>query len=142
MWFVYIDGASLGNPGRSGAGMVAVDEQGNELWRDSVHLGQMTNNMAEYEALIQALQRAITGSVDSITIYTDSLLVANQMNGVYKARNSEMQMYLQKALEMVKNLPHFEIHHIDREQNRVADRLAKQAAEKRGQMGGRGGVSS
>lgn len=132
VWLVHIDGASLGNPGRSGAGMIAVDEQGNELWHDSIHLGIMTNNMAEYEALIRTLQRAIADSVDSVTIYTDSLLVANQMRGLYKARNGTMQIYRQKALEMIKNLTHFEIHHIDREQNRVADRLAKQAAEKKG----------
>jgi ribonuclease HI len=131
-WLVHIDGASLGNPGQSGAGMVAVDEQGCELWRDSVHLGQMTNNMAEYEALIHTLQKAIASSVDSVTIYTDSLLVANQIKGIYKVKNSNMQIYVHKALDLVKNLTHFEIHHIDREQNRVADRLAKQAAEKTG----------
>lgn len=132
VWLVYIDGASLGNPGRSGAGMVAIDEQGNELWRDSVHLGQMTNNMAEYEALIHTLRKAIAASIDSVIIYTDSLLVANQMKGAYRVRNGNMQMYFQKALALVTRLPHFEIHHIAREQNRVADRLAKQAAEKMG----------
>lgn len=132
LWFVYIDGASLGNPGKSGAGMVAVDEHGNELWRNSVHLGEMTNNMAEYEALIGALQEANASSVDSVVIYTDSLLVANQMKGIYKIKNSTMQSYVQKALGLVKNLTHFEIHHIAREQNQVADRLAKQAAEKTG----------
>ncbi len=131
-WFVYVDGASLGNPGRSGAGIVALDEYGAELWRDSVHLGHMTNNMAEYEALIHALRRAVLSSIESVTIYTDSLLVANQMKGVYKVKNGNMQAYVQKALELTKNLAHFEIHHIDREQNRVADRLAKEAAEKKG----------
>lgn len=131
-WFVYIDGASLGNPGRSGAGIVALDEQGVELWRDSIHLGQMTNNMAEYEALIHALQRAVLSSIESVTIYTDSLLVANQMTGVYKVKNGNMQTYVRKALELTKNIADFEIHHIDREKNRVADRLAKQAAEKKG----------
>jgi ribonuclease HI len=132
VWFVYIDGASLGNPGQSGAGMVAVDEQGTELWRDSIHLGQMTNNMAEYEALVHALQKAIAASVHSLTVYTDSLLVANQTKGIYKARNGIMQSYLERVLELVKDLTHFEICHIDRERNRVADRLAKQAAEKKG----------
>ena len=56
-WHIYIDGASLGNPGFAGAGMVAFDEDGHEMWRDSVHLGLMTNNMAEYEALVRALRK-------------------------------------------------------------------------------------
>lgn len=112
--------------------MVAVDEQGNELWRHGVHLGDMTNNMAEYEALIHTLQKAKDESVDSLIIYTDSLLVANQVKGVYKVKNGHLQMYVRKAHELVRNLGHFEIHYIPREQNKVADRLAKEAAEKMG----------
>lgn len=131
-WLLYIDGASLGNPGQSGAGIVAFDGQGNELWRDSVHLGQMTNNMAEYEALIHALEKAVAASADSVIIYTDSLLVANQIKGIYKIKNDNMQMYFNRAKTLINGLSHFEIHHIDREQNRTADRLAKQAAEKMG----------
>jgi ribonuclease HI len=132
VWLVHIDGASLGNPGPSGAGMVAVDEHGNELWQDRVYLGVMTNNMAEYEALVHTLQKAKDGSVDSLTVYTDSLLVANQIRGIYKVKDSNLQSYVRKALELARNIGHFEIHHIPREQNRVADHLAKEAAEKVG----------
>ena len=60
-WHLYIDGASLGNPGSSGAGIVAFDEEGNEVWRESIPLGHMTNNMAEYEALVHALRKNAKG---------------------------------------------------------------------------------
>ncbi len=83
-YHIYIDGASLGNPGRSGAGMVAFDEEGNEVWRDSIYLGEMTNNMAEYEALVRALRRVERARVDVVNVYTDSLLVANQVLGKYR----------------------------------------------------------
>ena len=57
-WQIYVDGASSGNPGDSGAGMVIFDENGTEISRDSVFLGKMTNNMAEYEALLRALAKS------------------------------------------------------------------------------------
>ena len=90
-WHVYIDGASSGNPGKSGAGILVLNGNGNEVLSESIHLGCMTNNMAEYEALVRALEKARESMVDSIHVYTDSLLLANQMNGIYKVRNTCLQ---------------------------------------------------
>jgi ribonuclease HI len=128
-WHVYIDGASLGNPGHSGAGIVAFDNAGNEVWRQAVYLGAMTNNMAEYEALVRAVRTAAEARVESLHIYTDSELVANQWNGSYKVRNKRLMSYLIEAKALTHAIQGVRVRHIPREENSIADRLAKQAAE-------------
>lgn len=130
-WHIYIDGASLGNPGPSGAGIVAFDEYGKEVWRESVHLGLMTNNMAEYEALIRAL-RKVGNHARPVRVYTDSLLVANQVLGKYRVRNEKLRPYLAEAFRIIRNLPDFKVKYIPREKNRLADKLAKFAAAQKG----------
>ncbi|MGD0236797.1 MAG: ribonuclease HI family protein [Syntrophorhabdales bacterium] len=127
-WHIYIDGASLGNPGQSGAGIVSYDEQGNEVWRESVHLGAMTNNMAEYEALVRALRKAREMAVASVSVYTDSQLVANQVLGSYRIKNDRLRKYLQEAQNLIEDFNRFEIQYIPREKNGLADKLAKSAA--------------
>ncbi len=127
-WHIYVDGASLGNPGESGAGIVVYDEQGREALRESVPLGSMTNNMAEYEALVRALRKAREMRVGRVSVYTDSLLVANQVLGTYKVRNDRLRAYLQEVQLAIKGFDRFEIRYIPREQNRLADKLAKSAA--------------
>ena len=129
-WHVHVDGASSGNPGRSGAGIFVQDEEGGELLKEAVFLGEMTNNMAEYEALIHALKIAIDRSVREITVYTDSLLVANQVTGVYKIKNATLFGYVRQVKNIASNFEHFAIQDVPREQNRVADKLAKDAIKK------------
>lgn len=127
-WHIYIDGASLGNPGQSGAGIVTFDEQGRELWRESTPLGTMTNNMAEYEALVRAVRRAREMATGTVFVYTDSLLVANQILGKYKVKNDRLKAYALEVQGVVKGFDRFEIRYIPREENRLADKLAKSAA--------------
>ena len=130
-WHIYIDGASLGNPGLSGAGIIAFDGEGNELWRESIHLGKMTNNMAEYEALVRALRR-IGKSGGTVNVYTDSLLVANQVLGKYRLRSEGLKPYLEEARRLIRALPSLTVKYIPREGNRIADKLAKDGAAKKG----------
>ena len=106
---IYIDGASLGNPGQAGAGIVSYDEQGNEVWRESAHLGTMTNNMAEYEALVRALRSAREKSFAAVCVYTDSQLVAYQISGSYRVRNDRLRRYLQEAQRLIGEFDSFEI---------------------------------
>ena len=126
-WHINVDGASSGNPGKSGAGIVARDKDGNIVLSRSIFLGEMTNNMAEYEALLIALNDAARNSVKEVTVYTDSQLVANQINGLYKIKNTTLFQYVKKIKQTVSNFDHFAIHYIPREQNREADKLAKDA---------------
>ncbi|HVN25432.1 MAG TPA: ribonuclease HI family protein [Syntrophorhabdales bacterium] len=125
---VYVDGASLGNPGQSGAGIVGYDEAGNEVRRESIHLGTMTNNMAEYEALVRALRMAREMAVEAVSVYTDSELVAKQVLGLYKVKNDRLKNYLNEAHRLIGEFRRFEIRHIPREKNGLADKLAKSAA--------------
>jgi len=127
-WHIYIDGASLGNPGQSGAGIVTYDEQGNEVWRESIHLGTMTNNMAEYEALVRALRKACEMAITTVFVYTDSQLVANQLLGLYRIKNERLRKYLHEAKSLIENFHSFQIRYIPRERNRLADKLAKNGA--------------
>jgi ribonuclease HI len=126
-WHIYIDGASSCNPGHAGAGLVVYDERGIEVGRDSAYLGEMTNNMAEYEALVRALSKATEANVKNVSIYTDSLLVANQVLGKYKIKNITLQQYAEKAKNLIRTLDHFAVQYIPREKNKVADKLAKEA---------------
>ena len=129
-WQIYVDGASSGNPGDSGAGMVIFDENGTEISRDSVFLGKMTNNMAEYEALLRALEKAQEHGAQDVVVYTDSLLVANQVIGTYKINNDILRQYVVKVKNIISNFDHFAIQYIPREQNRIADKLAKNGIKK------------
>ncbi len=131
-WHIYIDGASSGNPGKSGAGIIAFNEKGEELFRESLYLGHMTNNMAEYEALVHALRKAYESSIDSLYVYTDSLLVANQITGKYRIKNSELMKYVSTVKTILKHFDHFTLEYIPREKNKLADKLAKDAANKKG----------
>jgi ribonuclease HI len=131
-WHIYVDGASSGNPGESGAGIVAFNENGQELFRDSIYLGHMTNNMAEYEAFLRALQKAYQSSVENLYIYTDSLLIANQITGKYKIKNQELMKYSEAARIIIKYFNNFNLKYIPREKNAIADKLAKHAACKKG----------
>ncbi len=131
-WHIYIDGASLGNPGLAGAGMIAYDEDGREIWRDSVHLGLMTNNMAEYEALVRALRKVGEPAGLPINVYTDSQLVAYQVIGKYRIKNEGLKPYLEEALRLMRGFAQVKINYISREGNRFADKLAKDAAAKKG----------
>jgi ribonuclease HI len=124
-WHVYIDGASSGNPGESGAGVVAFNVTGQEQYSDSVYLGCMTNNMAEYEALLHALKVAGETNVEVINIYTDSLLLANQMNGIYKVKSESLREYVNRAKIMMRGFSRVSLTYIPREKNRLADKLAK-----------------
>ena len=129
-WQIYVDGASSGNPGDSGAGMVIFDGNGNEIFRDSIFLGKMTNNMAEYEALLRALQKARERGAQDVVVYTDSLLVANQVKGTYKINNDILRQYVVSVKKIISNFDHFAIQYIPREQNRIADKLAKSGIKK------------
>jgi ribonuclease HI len=131
-WHVYIDGASSCNPGHAGAGFVAYDELHQEVGRESAYLGEMTNNMAEYEALVRALAKAFKSGVKNVSIYTDSLLVANQVLGKYKVKNVILLQYSEEVKNLIRNFDHFTIQYVPREKNTVADKLAKEAIKKKG----------
>jgi ribonuclease HI len=126
---LYVDGASRGNPGEAGAGFYLLDGDGNELLKGMRFLGRMTNNAAEYQALILGLREALGIGGDSIEIYTDSELVANQMKGIYTVKNKQLRRLHQEVVALLDNFHRYEITAIRREDNRKADRLANEAID-------------
>ena len=119
-------------PGPAGAGVVIDNSQGGPVFEAGFFLGRMTNNMAEYEALVRALRKITESSVREVCIYTDSLLVANQMAGRYKVLNDTLRQYVIEAKDLAKGFAGLKIKHIPREKNRLADSLAKKGASKKG----------
>lgn len=123
---IYIDGASRGNPGESGIGILIIDERGS-ISEIKNYIGIETNNQAEYKALIKALETAKELKKDKLKIFTDSLLVANQINGKWKVKHLEIKTLFQRVKELTQNFSDFQITHIPRENNQEADRLANEA---------------
>ena len=125
----YIDGGSRGNPGIAGYGVHLLDEEGKTLASLSESLGIRTNNFAEYSALIDALSLAQAHQYDKIKVYADSELLVKQINGTYRVRNSDLRTLYNRAQELISRFKSFSIHHVPREQNREADRLANLAMD-------------
>jgi len=129
--FVYIDGASRGNPGRAGAGIYITDREGKKIAGIARYLGHKTNNEAEYGALLLGLQEAKGLGGQSIHVYTDSELIARQIAGIYRVKELHLRILHQKAMEMIRAFGSFEIGSIPREENQEADLLANQAIERK-----------
>jgi ribonuclease HI len=142
----HIDGASRGNPGPAAYAVVMESADGSRLSGFSEYLGQATNNVAEYQALLAALEYALKNHYLRMHVQTDSELLALQIEGVYKVKSSGLKPLEQRARQMIARLESFSIEHVPREQNREADRLANQALEvakrggKRDQAEGQGGL--
>jgi len=125
--FVNVDGASRGNPGEAAIGVLLTDEHGNVVEEVSQLIGQATNNVAEYKALIEGARRALEYLPEEVIFLTDSELVANQINGLYKVQEPHLQYLNQKALELLSRLPRWRVNYIEREANYKAHRLAMRA---------------
>jgi ribonuclease HI len=125
----YIDGASRGNPGRAGAGVVIYDETGATFLEESAYLGNATNNVAEYRALILALELAEKAGMEELNVFSDSELIVKQVNGHYRVKEPTLIKLNSKVLKQVGKLKRFTIRHIPRNENKIADRLANRAID-------------
>ncbi|MFQ5513003.1 MAG: ribonuclease HI family protein [Myxococcota bacterium] len=126
---VYTDGAARGNPGPAGAGVHIEDETGAALDEASLYLGEATNNVAEYRALLLGLERAGTLGAARVEIRADSELVVRQMTGQYRVRNPALQVLHRRARELERGFERVDYVHVPREQNLAADRLANRAID-------------
>jgi ribonuclease HI len=123
---IYIDGASKGNPGHAGIGVV-VCRDGRPLRNMSRYIGTATNNCAEYTALIYALQEALILKAQRIVINSDSQLLCRQINGQYKVKNANILGLFAQARHLLAAFEAATVRHIPREENRGADLLANKA---------------
>ena len=123
------DGAARGNPGPAAIGATVKDDKGNPLAVISRRIGITTNNQAEYQAIIAALEKAISLSAKYVELKTDSELVVKQINGRYKVKKATLRTHYQKVIQLTGSLESFTISYIPREQNREADELANKALD-------------
>ncbi|MDR1394570.1 MAG: reverse transcriptase-like protein, partial [Deltaproteobacteria bacterium] len=121
------DGASKGNPGPAGLGMVFQDPSGREAGRYRLYIGEATNNTAEYAALISGLILARSLGLVRLTVRLDSELAVFQLKGNYRV-GAGLKPLHDKALALLKSLESYRLTHVPREENQAADRLASQAA--------------
>ena len=128
---IHVDGSSLGNPGPAGIGVVLTDGPNRAPHVFSKSLGRATNNVAEYLALIHALQLAAEAGYAHVSARTDSELLVRQITGRYKVRHPELKRLHGLVQQLISGFGSFQIRHVPREQNRLADRLAGEASRGR-----------
>ena len=134
---VYSDGASKGNPGNAGIGVVGLkNEVSLKDFKESNHscdfffaepIGLKTNNYAEYFAFLTALKIATKKNLKNLTFLLDSELIVNQINGLYKVKNKGLQPLFFESMDLIQKLEGVKVSHIRREFNQIADYLANQA---------------
>jgi ribonuclease HI len=137
------DGGARGNPGPAGYGVVIKDNTGKKIAGLSEYLGHQTNNFAEYQGLIAALEYAVDHGPKALKLVSDSELMVKQIKGIYKVKNETLQELHARAKQLINKLEWFSIDHALREHNQEADRLANEAMDKgsgRNRNSGNGGI--
>ncbi len=128
---VYIDGASRNNPGHSGAGIYLIKDE-TVLVQKGFYLGVKTNNQAEYLAFLLAIfyAKQYMQKSDKLVIISDSQLLVRQISGIYSVKNSELKKMFDCAINLLKDY-NYQILHVLREHNKIADKLANHGIDKR-----------
>lgn len=121
---IHTDGASRGNPGEAGIGVVMTAQDGRIVKEFGRYIGTTTNNVAEYSALIEALRAAHGLGAADVAVRSDSELMVKQILGEYKVRHDGLQPLFVEARRLFLRFRHWSIAHVPREQNRRADELA------------------
>jgi len=128
-FLLFTDGASRGNPGQAGAGVVLAGPDGRVICCAKKYLGICTNNEAEYKALNIGLETALKEKFHNLNIYLDSELVVRQIEGVYKIKNTRLSELSRETKRLLSFLDSYSIRHIPRKENAEADRLANEAID-------------
>jgi len=127
-----IDGAARGNPGPASYGVVIRRPDGTPLETIGKYIGRHTNNVAEYYALIAALDYAAANRIKRLRVLSDSQLIVNQMKGLYKVKHPDLRPLHERAKKQAASLEAFTIQYVPREQNREADAAANAALDNTG----------
>ncbi len=127
---MHCDGASSGNPGDSGIGVV-INVGHKESHCLSEYIGTATNNVAEYSALLRGLEEAKSLGIRQIDIYMDSELIVKQIKGIYRVKNENLLPLWNRAKSLLKEFAHYSVTHVPREMNKEADALATRAVKQK-----------
>ncbi|MDP8230926.1 MAG: ribonuclease HI family protein [Candidatus Gorgyraea atricola] len=128
---IFVDGASRGNPGLSGIGIAFFDDKKNLVKKIFKFIGNATNNVAEYTALIYGVQEALIDRYTDVTIKSDSELMTKQLRGEYRVKNENLKPYYDQFLHLSRGFEKIKIISIGRKDNSVADKLANKAIDSR-----------
>ncbi|MCW3100219.1 MAG: Ribonuclease [Chthonomonadaceae bacterium] len=128
-WKAHVDGAARGNPGPAGVGVVIEDAEGQVVKEIAEPLGRTTNNVAEYTAMIRALEEARALGCSRLAVYTDSELMAHQLNGKYAVKAPHLIPLFQRARLLLKQFDAASVTHVRRELNKRADALSNIGAD-------------
>lgn len=126
---LYGDGGSRGNPGPSASGFVILDMNGKVLVDKGLYLGITTNNQAEYTALKLGLEEAKKMAVKEVEVYMDSMLVVNQMKGIFKIKNRDLWPIHDAIKDLVQQFKRVSFTHVPRELNKLADAAVNRALD-------------
>lgn len=127
---VHVDGGARGNPGPAGIGVVISDSDGSELARANDYIGEATNNIAEYKALLLGLTQARAHGAE-VEIVNDSELVARQVTGEYKVKSADLRPLHAQALDLLNEFERWSIRSVPRAENEPADLLVNDAIDAR-----------
>jgi len=123
---IHTDGGSRGNPGPAAAAFVLTDSAGTKLDAKGFFLGQTTNNVAEYTAIIKALEAAKQTAAKQLTVFSDSELLVKQLNGQYRVKSDQIKPLFNQALDLLNQFQDWQVQHVARGKNKEADRLTNQ----------------
>jgi ribonuclease HI len=126
----YTDGASKGNPGQAGIGVVIFTMDGRKIAQQAKAIGIATNNIAEYSALIEAMTMAHDLGIRILNVISDSELMVRQVSGVYKIKNVDILKKAQEVMELRRGFEKFSISYVGREHNKIADALSTSLLKK------------
>lgn len=129
---VFTDGASKGNPGKAGIGILINNENNEELLTHHEYIGEVTNNVAEYKAFMKSLKliKSLNGNIDRIEFYADSELLVKQLNGQYKVKDPKLNVLYNETKNLLSGLNiMYTINYIPRTDNKIADKLANEAVK-------------
>lgn len=126
----YTDGGARGNPGPAGLGVYITDTDGNVLLRHGRYIGETTNNVAEYQAVIDALEHAQKLGADEVRMFMDSELVVKQLNREYRVRNAGLAPLFMKVWNLSTAFKKVTYTHVRRERNKEADALVNEAIDR------------
>lgn len=132
---IYTDGGSRGNPGPSASGFVVMDDHERVLHEGGMYLGITTNNVAEYHGVSLGLDKALSMGARTVDVRMDSLLVVNQMNGIYQIKNRELWPINEHIHEMMKKFDKVTFTHVRREFNQLADGMVNKILNAHAQNG-------
>jgi len=124
---VFTDGGARGNPGPAAIGAVLKDESGKTIAEISKYIGNATNNVAEYIAIIYGLQEAVFRKANKVVLNLDSQLAARQLKGEYRVKDQDLKKFFDIALNLFKGFSKVEVVEIPREENKEADDLVNEA---------------